>query len=136
MKLTLTKGFSLIELLVTISIIAILSSIAVANFMTAQKQARDAARKDLINSIQSSFEQYYAEFAQYPVGDYTVAFDSGNIPLDPKNDGIYVLNWQVSADEYCICATLESGTGNASGPTGTSCNWSQTDIYYCGQNRQ
>lgn len=130
------SGFTLVELLVTISIIAIVTSIGVANLLTAQKQARDTARKEIINHVQSAFEQYYAEYNQYPVGDYGVAFESGTVPLDPKESAPYVINWQVSADAYCVCATLESGSGNASAPSGTSCNWSQTDVYYCGQNKQ
>lgn len=130
------KGFTLIELLVAIAIIAIITSIGVANLLTAQKQARDAARREIIGNVQSAFEQYYAEYGEYPAGVEGTAFESGSIPVDPKNSGSYVLSWAVAADNYCVCATLESGSGNASAPSGTTCNWSSTDVYYCGQNKQ
>jgi len=136
MIINFKNGFTLIELLVTISIIAIVTSIGVANLLTAQKQARDTARKEIINHVQSAFEQYYAEYGEYPATDYGAAFESGTEPLDPKDSAPYTITWEVTADEYCVCATLESGTGNASLPTGTSCNWSTSDIYYCGQNKQ
>lgn len=137
MKTNLLKsGFTLIELLVAIAIVAIITSIGVANLLTAQKQARDAARQEIIGNVQSAFEQYYAEFGAYPVGNEDAAFEGGVRPLDPKNSGDSILSWNVAADEYCVCAKLESGTGNASAPSGTSCNWDSTDEYYCGQNKQ
>lgn len=137
MKTYLKNGFTLIELLVVISIIGIIASIGVANFLTAQKQARDAARKEIINNIQSAFEQYYAETGAYPVGNQAVAFEGGIAPTDPKDSDPYVITWNIAADSYCVCVTLESGTGNADYPGAlTSCSWSSTGTYYCGQNKQ
>jgi prepilin-type N-terminal cleavage/methylation domain-containing protein len=132
----LKHGFTLIELLVAIAIVAIITSIGVANLLTAQKQARDAARKEIIGNVQSAFEQYYAEFNTYPSLNIDAAFEGGVRPVDPKDTGTYILTWDVTADAYCVCATLESGTGNASAPSGSSCNWSSTGDYYCGQNKQ
>lgn len=133
----LKKGFTLIELLVVIAIIAIITSIGVANLLTAQKQARDAARKTIINNVQGAFEQYYSETGAYPVGNEDVAFESGVAPVDPKNSDQYVITWNIAADEYCVCVTLESAAGNANDPgASTTCDWSPTGTSYCGQNKQ
>lgn len=135
--INIKKGFTLIELLVAIAIIAIITSIGIANLLTAQKQARDAARREIINNVQSAFEQYYAETSTYPVDDEGLAFESGIKPTDPKNSGSYVISWNVADTTYCVCATLESSIGNADAPSGpASCNWSSSGTYYCAQNKQ
>ena len=128
------KGFTLMELLVVIAIIAILTSIGIANLITAQKQARDAARREIIVNIQSAFEQYFAEIGAYPTsGNEGIAFEGGRIPKDPKDPTI-PLTWGTTLNtSYCICARLETGIGNSSNST---CNWSDTGTYYCAQNKQ
>ena len=129
------SGFTLIELLVVIAIIAIITSIGVANLITAQKQARDSARKEIIGNVQTAFEQYFVEFGEYPSLDTGSAFEGGITPNDPKEDS-NPLSWEVSDTSYCVCATLENGTGNATEPLGSSCAWSDTGTYYCAQNKQ
>jgi prepilin-type N-terminal cleavage/methylation domain-containing protein len=127
-------GFTLIELLVVIAIIGILAAIGLANFMTAQKQARDASRRETIANIQTAFEQYYAATGGYPT-DMTAAasaFDNGSVPKDPQ-DPNSALTWTLGLSTYCVCATLETSTGNASN---TSCTWSSTGTNYCAQNKQ
>lgn len=129
------KGFTLIELLVVIAIIAIITSIGVANFLTAQKQARDSARREIISNVQSAFEQYYAQTGAYPVGSYGSAFENGVAPQDPRADYTPLI-WEVQSDSYCVCATLENSTGNADEPITSACNWQSTGTHYCAQNQQ
>lgn len=129
------KGFTLIELLVVIAIIAIITSIGIANLITAQKQARDAARREIVSNIQSAFEQYYAETGSYPVGDYGLAFENGEAPEDPREDNS-PLTWMVQSATYCVCATLENSAGNANVPTSTTCDWEPEGTEYCAQNQQ
>ena len=130
------KGFTLIELLVVIAIIAIITSIGTANLITAQKQARDSARREIIGNVQNAFEQYYAEFGVYPVGPSEgAAFETNTKPKDPK-DPTTTITWGTTAsDEYCVCASMEMGNGNS---TNAACAWSEasTSMYYCAKNRQ
>ena len=53
-------GFTLMELLVVISIIAILVTIGLSSFATAQKKGRDARRKGDLTSLSNALEQYYS----------------------------------------------------------------------------
>jgi general secretion pathway protein G len=132
-------GFTLIELLVVIAIISVITSIGVANLITAQKQARDAARREILGNAQSAFEQYYAANGNYPLteDDIDASFDNGVAPIDPKDSAEYVIEWNTSQSEYCVCATLESGSGNADTPeSSTQCNWNDGGAYYCIQNKQ
>lgn len=59
-------GFTLVELLVTITIISILASIGLNTYSSAQKKARDAKRKAHLKQIVDSLESYYNDHEEYP----------------------------------------------------------------------
>jgi hypothetical protein len=100
--------------------------------ITAQKQARDAARREIISNVQSAFEQYYAETGSYQYRVQVRPLKEG-VPTDPKGTA---LTWNLDAAAYCVCATLESGTGNAGAPgASTTCSWTGT-THYCATNKQ
>lgn len=52
------KGFTLIEMLVVISLIGILVVMAVASFTSTQRQARDTVRKSDLKQYQNALEAY------------------------------------------------------------------------------
>lgn len=60
------NGFSLIELLITVSIIAILSAIALGIYTASLKQGRDSKRQSDLRAIQSALEQYNSDMGFYP----------------------------------------------------------------------
>ncbi len=131
------KGFTLIELLVVIAIIGIVMSIGVANLITAQRQARDASRRQIIHNIQTAFEQYYGVNGVYPTSTtLTQAFENGEAPQDPRQDVTPIDYNGLSTTSYCVCATLEGGGGNTSARSGTNCTWATDGNYYCAHNQQ
>lgn len=136
----LKSGFTLIELLVVIAIIGVIMSMGVANLITAQKQARDASRREIIHNVQTAFEQYYAENGVYPTesdGTIAAAFDNNSAPTDPKDSSPYTIDYsQTSPTAYCVCAMLEGAVGNANAASSTSCSWNTSGTYYCAQNQQ
>lgn len=73
------KGFTLVELLVVISIIGILASIGLVLFRSAQFRSRDAQRKSDLKEISSAFELFYSDYGKYP------AMSSGQIQACPYN---------------------------------------------------
>lgn len=66
MKKIKKLGFTLVELLVVISIIGILSAVLAGGYVNSQKSARDAARKINLKSISDALNQYYADNGVFP----------------------------------------------------------------------
>lgn len=60
------KGFTIIELLIVIAIIAILAGLVLNNFQGAQAKARDTQRVTDVNNIHSKLEEYHNENGFYP----------------------------------------------------------------------
>lgn len=63
------KGFTLVELLVAISIVAVVSAIGYINYTTAQVSARDARRKHDLQAMKVGLELYYQAIKRYPCTD-------------------------------------------------------------------
>lgn len=136
---SLKKGFTLLELLVVISIIGILIAMGSVAFSTAQKRARDAKRRADIKAISNAFEQFYAD--NNSVYDATCAnmwgatYFPGGAPTAPKTGDLYSFSphgCSSTTTTYCVCAKLDDTTsGNASAndcTTGTG--------FYCLQQLQ
>src|SRR3989338_7758435 len=63
---TSRKGFTLIELMVAITIIAIISTIGLVTYSKAQMLGRDAKRKQDLRSISIALQLYYQANKRYP----------------------------------------------------------------------
>jgi len=131
-------GFTLFELLVSISIIGILTALASVAYSGAQKKARDARRIEDIKSIQTAAEQYYSQNNYvYPSSSVTPWAGGGinileSFPKDPKTGVNY--NYTMTGGTYVAYAVVESSSnGNA---TSTACNIGTTGLYYCAKNQQ
>jgi prepilin-type N-terminal cleavage/methylation domain-containing protein len=60
------KAFSLVELMVVISIIGVVSAVSLSSVTTIQKNNRDAQRQSDLRLIQGALQQYYADANHYP----------------------------------------------------------------------
>lgn len=116
MKSNHNKAFTLIEMLVVISLIGILAALALVSFGGAQKQARDTTRKSDIKQYQTSIEDYASKNGGlYPVSGSTIissgavctALAIGTCPADPKT-GTLDYRYIGTATSYAVWATLEN----------------------------
>lgn len=142
-KDTLQRGFSLIELMVVILIIAILGSLGVATFTQANRSARDGKRRADIESVRQALLLHRQENTSYLSSGTTPASGSFNTntntlvsagylsapaPRDPGSTP-YVMSGNTQGTAFCICAVSETGRGNSSN---NSCNFStSTGGFYC-----
>ncbi len=60
------SGFTIIELLIVIAIIAILAGLVLNNFQGAQAKARDTQRVTDVNNVHTKLEEYYNDNNGYP----------------------------------------------------------------------
>ena len=138
------RGFTLIELIIVVAIIAILSTIGLTVYSGIQRGARDAKRQSDIQEIQKALEQFYALNRYYPganshPGNLTTLvtapnayFPGGAIPEDPLTTSApYQYLPCATADRYVLCtgaAAMETCTTTQQ----VNCNASAT-APGCGQ---
>ena len=133
-------GFTLLELLVVISIIGILVAMAAVSYTTAQKKARDARRQSDLKSWAASLEQSYADNSSAYEADCepSSTYLPGGEPIDPKNSGGYSYSQSCSTTAFCMCALLEGGAGGNSNAAanGTCSGIGAGSTYFCVKNQQ
>ncbi|MBI5454957.1 MAG: prepilin-type N-terminal cleavage/methylation domain-containing protein [Deltaproteobacteria bacterium] len=61
-----SKGFTLLELMVVITIIGVLATIAVPMYQASITRAKEAALKEDLFEMRSSIDKHYADFGKYP----------------------------------------------------------------------
>ncbi len=78
-------GFTLIELMIVLTIIAILSAIAIPNYQWALIRAREAVLQENLYGIRSAIDQFHADQGRYPdkLEDLTARKYIRDIPKDP-----------------------------------------------------
>ena len=135
---TIRRGFTLIEILVTISIIALLTMIGITNFRVANQKARDGRRQGDLEQIKAALELYrtdqnvYPTTAEWPGVGGTLAVGGTTymqtVPEDPLS--AYSYYYSGDGDTYTLCAALELDTsgacGGASCGSGITCNYQLT----------
>lgn len=96
------KAFTLIEMLVVISLIGILAALAMVSFTNSQKQARNTQRKSELRQYQTALENYATKngglYPAYPAGtsangSLCTALSLGSCPEDPKNVSPYLYRY-------------------------------------------
>ena len=143
-KIMNNKGFTLFELLVSISIIGIMVALAVISYSGAQKKARDARRIQDMNMIQKAAEEYYSLSTNYPypTSETNMSFWTvGGVqmlqqwPTDPKGVGGTQYSYRYGVGStYCSCAAVENQTNGNS--TNDWCAFAASGPYYCVTARQ
>ena len=78
------RGFTLIELMIVVAIIAVLAGILIPNFVNARAQAQTSACESNLRAIATAMELYYADHQRYP--------DAGTIPEALNSTGVTYLN--------------------------------------------
>ena len=107
------KGFTLVELLVTISIVAIIALVASVLFGGVAKSANDATRFTDVGMIAKAFEAHYDPSSGIYPGVVDSWFTSGVQPVDP-NGSNYLIQYSSGNTGFRVCAALDSHIGGVS----------------------
>ncbi len=109
-----SKGFTFIEILVVITIIGLLTTIAVISYSAFLKQSRNAKRKADLEQIRSALEMYRSNEDTYPVGNLSVLSGTltttyiQTLPTDPKNPSYVYYYSSAAGTDYTVGAYFES----------------------------
>ena len=116
------KGFSLVELLVVITIMAILSVVAYVAVGGQTVKAKNSRRMQDLTAIQSALEIFYADNGKYPEDLDLGATDTGStkdlvpkympkMALDPVMNKKYTYQTGSNYTKYQVAATIENDDG-------------------------
>ena len=104
------EGFTLIELMVVVMIIAVLIAIAIPSFLGFRKSAQDRSAQSEIRNVLLSEKAFWLDTGDYTetAADITAFEPNANLAAAPA-DGVVILLNAVSADIVCIVRTSASG---------------------------
>lgn len=81
------SGFTLIELLIVIAIMAVITTLLMANFSGARERSRDIKRKADLAALKNALQLYYTDYGHYPD-------DGGDLKIHGcGNLGTSTCNW-------------------------------------------
>lgn len=123
-------GFTLVELLIAISIIGLLTAVGASNYLTTLKKGRDGKRKADLQEIRGALEMYRSDKGSYPPGTIGQSFGwqtfiqggcsnevynaliGGNymkqVPDDPGAPAFHYFYYKVNDNDYYLASHLEN----------------------------
>lgn len=130
------RGFTLIEILIVISIIGVLTGITTVSYTKSQEKTRDTQRKNDLQTIKSALNLYYQQNGKYPplnmaaptdyysynaqpwIPDITPNFIN-NLPKDPTQVSQNIFGNVLAAIlKFELVSPVHAGGGGGPGPGG------------------
>ena len=108
-------GFTFIELLVTVTIMAVMMAVAIVSYSSTNVRSRDTKRKADLETIRSALEICRSYTGSYPASvNSNVTCSDGVVtlqatPIDPKTGEVYTYN-RPTTTTYTLSTSLELPT--------------------------
>jgi len=117
------KGFSFIELIVVVTIIALLSVAGVLSYSSANRKSRDSRRISDLEKMRIALEMVKQVGTTYPANSaYLSPTFLQNVPTDPKDASAYLYTQLAGGYTYTIQAVMED-LGSTTGSYGSGYNY-------------
>jgi general secretion pathway protein G len=94
-------GFTLIELVTVVSMLAILAAVALPQFKASVIQAREAVLKEDLFQFRDLIDQYQADKGHYPESLETLV-EAGYLRKIPKDPITGVADWEIVLEEVDV----------------------------------
>lgn len=132
-------GFSLIELLVVISVIGILAGLLITNLVGVRGRAGDTRAKSDLKSLKTALRLYYNDYQQYPAGNSGTMMGCGAAGTSSCSEGgqfsagagdtVYMgelpetfAYYSDNSDEFLLVVTLENASDEDITKSQTTCD--------------
>lgn len=112
-------GFSLVELVIVVAVIAILAAIMIPNFLSQRQRAADSRALEAISTVRKGLAMFSADNGSYPNATSYAALRTAlapyvNLPANTTDLGVSAFTYTPTGTPpttYTICATPDGGTG-------------------------
>jgi general secretion pathway protein G len=103
------SGWTLVELMIVISLMAVLAGIATIGYGTAQTRSREAVLKEDLFRMRDAIDQYFADRTEYPESLDALVTEQylRTIPDDPFTSSS--MTWQTVLADYDPANPLTQG---------------------------
>lgn len=131
-------GFTLVELLVVISIIGVLSGLLLTNFVGVRGRAGDAKTKNDLRQLKAALRLYYNDYQAYPIGagtlngcgdDGDLSCSSGSFSAGAGGGTVYMKElpttfayYSDGGDDFLVVAPLENVSDSDIGDSQARCS--------------
>ncbi len=128
---TRERGFTLIELIIVMTIIGLLTAIAIPSYLNSVRKAREAVLREDLHTIRSAIDSYTIDKEQAPqsLDDLVQAGYLKSVPIDPMTNRTDTWNTSQSDTLTSISETqggiddVHSGAQGLSSDGSTYNNW-------------
>ncbi|WP_020167595.1 MULTISPECIES: prepilin-type N-terminal cleavage/methylation domain-containing protein [Methylotenera] len=98
-KKAVVSGFTLVEMLVVLAILALLLTLAAPKYFSSIDRAKDAALKQDLTTVRESLDKFYADTGQYPktLDDLVDKKYIRKLPFDPITNSS--VTWLITPPE-------------------------------------
>lgn len=101
------RGFTLIELMVTVAVVAILAAIALPSFLGQLQKSRRSDGKQALVAVAQNMEKYFTENARYTTAAGNATCPGSAVVVSPSPETYYAITGACTDNTFTLTATAQ-----------------------------